>query len=58
MAWLAGNPDLTAPIIGPRTIEQLNDAIKAAEIVLPEDMKAELDKIFPGPGVAPEAYGW
>ena len=58
MAWLIGNPDLTAPIIGPRTIEQLNDSIKASEIVLPEDMKKELDVIFPGPGIAPEVYGW
>ena len=58
MAWLIGNPDLTAPIIGPRTVEQLNDSIKASEIVLPEDMKKELDVIFPGPGIAPEVYGW
>lgn len=58
MAWLISNPDLTAPIIGPRTVEQLNDSIKASEIVLPEDMKKELDVIFPGPGVAPESYGW
>ena len=58
MAWLISNPDLTAPIIGPRTVEQLNDSIKASEIVLPEDMKKELDVIFPGPGIAPEVYGW
>lgn len=58
MAWLIENPALTAPIIGPRTVEQLEDAIKALEIRLPEDMKAELDKIFPGPGTAPESYGW
>lgn len=58
LAWLIQNPDLTAPIIGPRTLEQLYDSIKATEIVLPEDMKKELDRIFPGPGEAPEAYGW
>ena len=58
MAWLIDNPALTAPIIGPRTVEQLENSIKALEIILPKDMKEELDKIFPGPGVAPESYGW
>lgn len=58
MAWLIDNPALTAPIIGPRTVEQLENSIKALEIKLPKDMKEELDKIFPGPGVAPESYGW
>lgn len=58
MAWLTGNPRLTAPIIGPRTLEQLYDSVKAMELKLPEDMKKELDRIFPGPGEAPEAYAW
>lgn len=58
LAWLIQNPNLTAPIIGPRTLEQLNDSIHAMEVKIPEDMMKELDRIFPGPGVAPESYGW
>ena len=58
LAWLLQRTDLTAPIIGPRTYQQLEDSIKALEIKLPEDMLKELDRIFPGPGTAPEAYGW
>ena len=51
---------MTAPIIGPRTLEQLEGAsLRATEIDLEEDALKELDTIFPGPGGrAPEAYAW
>lgn len=59
LAWLLHNPVVTAPIIGPRTVEQLESAAKAVEIVLDSETLAELDRIFPGPGnQAPEAYAW
>lgn len=59
LAWLLANPVVTAPIIGPRTLEQLEDTLRAVEIELPEDVLAKLDEIFPGPGgAAPEAYAW
>jgi aryl-alcohol dehydrogenase-like predicted oxidoreductase len=59
MAWLFQNPAVTAPIIGPRTLQQLEDAVKATEIRLDEETLKALDKIFPGPGgAAPEAYAW
>lgn len=59
LAWLLHNPVVTAPIIGPRTIEQLESAIRAAEIDLDEGTLKELDEIFPGPGgEAPMAYAW
>lgn len=59
LAWVLANPDLTAPIIGPRTIDQLKDALRAVEISLEASVLAELDAIFPGPGgEAPEAYSW
>ena len=59
LAWLLHNPVVTAPIIGPRTMEQLESAVRATEIVLEEDILAKLDEIFPGPGgEAPEAYSW
>lgn len=59
LAWLLANPAVTAPIIGPRTMEQLEQALRAVEINLSEDTMKELDRIFPGPGGhAPEAYAW
>ena len=59
LAWLLRNPDVTAPIIGPRTLEQLEGALHALEIELPPEHLARLDEIFPGPGgAAPEAYAW
>jgi aryl-alcohol dehydrogenase-like predicted oxidoreductase len=59
LAWLLSNPAITAPIIGPRTIEQLEGSLRALEIVLSEDSLKKLDEIWPGPGgEAPEAYAW
>jgi aryl-alcohol dehydrogenase-like predicted oxidoreductase len=59
LAWLLRNPVVTAPIIGPRTLEQLNGALRALEIKLDEAALKALDEIFPGPGgEAPEAYAW
>ena len=59
LAWLLHNPIVTAPIIGPRTIAQLESAVHATEITLKEDVLEKLDEIFPGPGgEAPMAYAW
>ncbi|MBT3273455.1 MAG: aldo/keto reductase [Spirochaetales bacterium] len=59
LAWLLHNPAVTAPIIGPRTVEQLETAVKATEIDLSEEVLGKLDEIFPGPGgEAPKAYAW
>ncbi len=59
LAWLLHNPIVTAPIIGPRTMEQLESAVRAAEIELDEETLQKLDQIFPGPGgEAPNAYAW
>ncbi|MWC31391.1 aldo/keto reductase [Paenibacillus sp. MMS18-CY102] len=59
LAWLLANPSVTAPIIGPRTVSQLLDTLRAVEIKLDEPTLQELDRIFPGPGgAAPEAYAW
>jgi aryl-alcohol dehydrogenase-like predicted oxidoreductase len=59
LAWLLCNPVVTAPIIGPRTMAQLDGALHALELKLTPETLAALDKIFPGPGgPAPEAYAW
>lgn len=58
LAWLLHNPVVTAPIIGPRTVQQLESVIRATEIKLDNEILKELDEIFPGPGQAPESYAW
>jgi aryl-alcohol dehydrogenase-like predicted oxidoreductase len=59
LAWLVKNPVVTAPIIGPRTLDQLTGCLRALEIALDETTLKKLDEIFPGPGgEAPEAYAW
>ena len=59
LAWLLSNPVVTAPIIGPRTLEQFEGSLRSVDIELDGEVLARLDKIFPGPGgPAPEAYAW
>lgn len=59
LAWLLSRAAVTAPIIGPRTVEQLDSSLRAVEITLPAETLGRLDEIFPGPGgPAPEAYAW
>jgi aryl-alcohol dehydrogenase-like predicted oxidoreductase len=59
MAWLLHQPAVTAPIIGPRTLEQLDGNLHSLDIQLSEETLKKLDEIWPGPGgPAPEAYAW
>ena len=58
LAWLLNNPVVTAPIIGPRTMEQLEGSLRALEIKLSPETLAALDVIFPGHKPAPEDYAW
>jgi aryl-alcohol dehydrogenase-like predicted oxidoreductase len=59
LAWLLHNPAVTAPIIGPRTLDQLDGSLRALEIHLSAETLAKLDEIWPGPGgEAPEAFAW
>jgi aryl-alcohol dehydrogenase-like predicted oxidoreductase len=59
LAWTLANAVVTAPIIGPRTLEQLTGAMRALEIRLDDAALARIDGIWPGPGgEAPEAYAW
>jgi aryl-alcohol dehydrogenase-like predicted oxidoreductase len=54
LAWTAQQPGVTSAIVGPRTLEQFEDAVKALEIVLtPEDLKRIDAIIAPGDYVAP-----
>jgi NDP-hexose 2,3-enoyl reductase len=61
LAWLLSRPAVTAPIIGPRTPDQLELALRALDTTLDAGALARLDEIFPplgngGPG--PEAWAW
>ena len=59
LAWTLSRREVTAPIIGPRTIEQLESALGVPDITITEETRKALDVIFPGPGgKAPEAYAW
>ncbi len=59
LAWLLHNPVVTGPIIGPRTVDQLQASLRALELHLSAESLARLDEIWPGPGgEAPEAYAW
>ncbi len=59
LAWVLHNPVVTAPIIGPRTVEQLCTSLRALEISFSNETLKRLDEIWPGPGgEAPNAYAW
>jgi len=58
LAWLLYQDGVTAPIIGPRTLGQLDEAQRALEVELSEDVLKLLDEIFPGFKTAPEHYAW
>ncbi len=59
LAWLLQVDGMTAPIIGPRTMDQLTGCLRSLETKLDDDTLTKLDEIWPGPGgQAPEAYAW
>jgi NDP-hexose 2,3-enoyl reductase len=63
LAWLLHQEGVTGPIIGPRTIAQLDGSLRALDIKLDADALAKLDELFPAPAPngskpAPEAYAW
>jgi aryl-alcohol dehydrogenase-like predicted oxidoreductase len=59
LAWLLHQPAVTAPIVGPRTMEQFQQSLRALDLALDDKALDRLDRIWPGPGgPAPEAYAW
>ena len=56
LAWLLQQPGVTAPIIGPRTMEQLDGAQRALEVDLDDKALLRLDEIWPGHQPAPDDY--
>ena len=59
LAWLLANPVVTAPIVGPRTMDQLTESLRAVEIKFSPEQLEKLNEIWPGPkGESPEAFAW
>lgn len=46
LAWCAAQPGVTSPIIGPRTMEQLEDYLKALEIAVTDEDRKQVDTLF------------
>jgi aryl-alcohol dehydrogenase-like predicted oxidoreductase len=59
LAFVTGNPAVTAAIIGPRTMDQLTDLLAGASLALDDDVLDRIDAIVP-PGVTlnPADAGW
>jgi aryl-alcohol dehydrogenase-like predicted oxidoreductase len=53
IAWLLGTPGVSAPVIGPRTLEHLEDLLGAAEFSLTDDERARLEAPAPPPEMYP-----
>ena len=47
LAWMLASPLVTAPIIGPRTVEQLDGNLAAMELRLDERVMKQLDELWP-----------
>lgn len=55
LAWVLGRPGVTSPIIGPRTMDQLEDNLKAVEIAITDDDRSKIDELVP-PGTHVSPY--
>ncbi|MGO8904610.1 MAG: aldo/keto reductase [Solirubrobacteraceae bacterium] len=59
LAFVTGHPAVTAAIIGPRTMEQLESQLPALEMSLSADVLDRIDEIVaPGMNVNPNDRGW
>ncbi len=54
LAWVMHQPGVTSPIIGPRTMEQLEDNLKAVDVTITDEDRKAIDRIIrPGTHVSP-----
>jgi aryl-alcohol dehydrogenase-like predicted oxidoreductase len=56
LAWNSAQPGVTAPIIGPRTMEQLVDNLGAADVTIDDEDAARIDAVAPPMTVAMRYY--
>lgn len=47
MAFAVAHPGVTSAIIGPRTMEQLDDLLASSEVTLTNDVLDQIDQIVP-----------
>jgi aryl-alcohol dehydrogenase-like predicted oxidoreductase len=52
VAWVSAHPAVTAPLVGARTVAQLEDSLRSIETRLTADQWAEIAALVPHPGVA------
>ena len=45
LAWLLRKPAVTSVIVGARSVEQLEDSLKAVDLVVPDEAMERLDKV-------------
>jgi aryl-alcohol dehydrogenase-like predicted oxidoreductase len=65
VAWVGSHPGVTAPIIGARNLNQLEGSLKALEIEMTPELRAEISALSPEPPPAtdrsdertPDTYG-
>ena len=54
LAWVMNQPGVTSPIIGSRSMEQLQDNLKALEVTITDEDRAKVDEVVPpGTNVSP-----
>jgi aryl-alcohol dehydrogenase-like predicted oxidoreductase len=58
LAWLLRNPVVSTTIVGAMTSEELRADLGALSVQLDDEVMEQLDRIWPGPGEAPQAYAW
>jgi aryl-alcohol dehydrogenase-like predicted oxidoreductase len=59
LAFVINHPVVTAAIIGPRTMEQLESQLTAADVTLSADVLDRIDEIVPpGTNLNPGDGGW
>lgn len=47
LAWCMGQPGITSPIIGPRTLEQLEDNLGVFNVTITDEDRAVIDQLVP-----------
>ncbi len=52
VAWVAGHPAITAPIIGARNLEQLEGSLKSVDVEMTAELYAEISALSPEPPLA------
>jgi len=58
LSWLLHQPGITATIVGPGSVQQLDSMMHVPDVELSEETLNRIDIIFPPIGASPEAYAW